>query len=93
MRYRTAAITDEFSPDLETALSAMCAAELEGAELRMVAGKNIVDLTDEELDRAIGMVRGRGLEIVSIASPLLKCALPVAPEVEERFQKDMFAAA
>jgi sugar phosphate isomerase/epimerase len=93
MRYRTAAITDEFSPDLETALSAMCAAGLEGAELRMVAGKNIVDLTDEELDRAIGMVRGRGLEIVSIASPLLKCALPGAPDVEERFQKDMFAAA
>jgi sugar phosphate isomerase/epimerase len=93
MRYRLSAITDEFSPDLETALSAMCDAGLEGAELRMVAGENIVDLTDEELDRAIGMVRERGLEIVSIASPLLKCALPGAPEVEERFQKDMFAAA
>jgi sugar phosphate isomerase/epimerase len=93
MRFRTAAITDEFSPDLETALSAMSEAGLEGAELRMVFGKNIVDLTDDEIDRAIAMVRGRGLEIVSIASPLLKCALPGAPEVEERFQKDMFAAA
>jgi sugar phosphate isomerase/epimerase len=93
MRFRTAAITDEFSPNLETALSAMSEAGLEGAELRMVFGKNIVDLTDEELERAIAMVRGRGLEIVSIASPLLKCVLPGAPEVEERFQKDMFAAA
>jgi sugar phosphate isomerase/epimerase len=93
MLFRLAAITDEFSPDLETALSAMSEAGLEGAELRMVFGKNIVDLTDEELDRAIAMVRGRGLEIVSIASPLLKCALPDAPEVEQRFQKDMFAAA
>jgi sugar phosphate isomerase/epimerase len=92
MLFRLAAITDEFSPDLETALSAMSEAGLKGAELRMVFGKNIVALTDEELDRAIAMVRARGFEIVSIASPLLKCVLPDAPEVEERFQKDMFAA-
>jgi len=63
-----------------------------GAELRMVFGKNIVDLTDDELERAIGTVRGHGLEIISIASPLLKCVLPDAPEVDARFQKDMFAA-
>jgi len=63
-----------------------------GAELRMVFGKNIIDLTDEELDRAIAIVRGAGLEILSIASPLLKCVLPDAPEVDARFQQDMFAA-
>ena len=33
-----------------------------------------------------------GLEIMSIASPLLKCVLPGAPEVDARFQQDMFAA-
>jgi len=93
MRFRTAAITDEFSLDLETALAGMKEAGLEGAELRMIGGKNIVALTDEELDRAVEAVRGRGFEIMSIASPLLKCALPDAPAVEERFQKDMFAAA
>jgi sugar phosphate isomerase/epimerase len=93
MRFRTAGITDEFSLDLETALSGMQEAGLEGAELRMIGGKNIVALTDGELDRAVDAVRGRGFEIMSIASPLLKCALPDAPEVEERFQKDMFAAA
>jgi sugar phosphate isomerase/epimerase len=92
MRFRLAAITDEFSPDLETAVSAMSEAGLEGAELRMVFDKNVADLTDEELDRAIGIVRGRGLEIVAIASPLLKCVLPEAPQVEERFRKDSFAA-
>jgi L-ribulose-5-phosphate 3-epimerase len=87
-----AAITDEFSPDLETALSAMSEIGMTGAELRMVAGKNIVDLTDEELDRTIAMVRGAGFEIVSIASPLLKCELPDAPEIDARFQQDRFAA-
>ncbi len=87
-----AAITDEFSPDLETALSAMREIGMTGAELRMVSGKNIVDLTDEELDGAISMVREAGLEIVSIASPLLKCELPDAPEIDARFQQDRFAA-
>ena len=63
-----------------------------GAELRMVFGKNIVDLTNEELDRAIEIVRAHGLKIVSIASPLLKCVLPDAPEVDARFQQDSFAS-
>ncbi|SPF38259.1 Xylose isomerase domain protein TIM barrel [Candidatus Sulfopaludibacter sp. SbA4] len=90
--FRTAAITDEFSPDFETAVRSMAEIEMTGAELRMVFGKNIVDLTDDELERAIGTVRGHGLEIISIASPLLKCVLPDAPEVDARFQKDMFAA-
>lgn len=87
-----AAITDEFSPDLEIATRSMVESGMTGAELRMIFGKNIMDLTDEELDRAIAVVRGRGLEIVSIASPLLKCVLPGAPEVDSRFQQDIFAS-
>jgi sugar phosphate isomerase/epimerase len=63
-----------------------------GAELRMVFGKNIIDLTDIELDRAREIVARHGLEIVSIASPLLKCVLPDSPEVDARFQQDVFAA-
>jgi sugar phosphate isomerase/epimerase len=90
--FRIAAITDEFSPDIETAVRSMSSIGMTGAELRMVFGKNIIDLSDEELDRAIAIVRGAGLEILSIASPLLKCVLPDAPEVDARFQQDMFAA-
>jgi sugar phosphate isomerase/epimerase len=87
-----AAITDEFSPDIETAVQSMKSIGMTGAELRMVFGKNIVDLNDEELDRAIAIVHGAGLEILSIASPLLKCVLPDSPDVDARFQQDMFAA-
>jgi L-ribulose-5-phosphate 3-epimerase len=58
----------------------------------MVFGKNIVDLTEEELDRVIAIVRAQGLEIISIASPVLKCVLPDAPEVDARFQQDSFHA-
>jgi sugar phosphate isomerase/epimerase len=90
--FRLAAITDEFSPDIAVAARAMAEAGLSGAELRVVWGKNIVDLTSDELERAIEVVRGAGLEIVSIASPLLKCVLPGAPDVDPRFQQDVFAA-
>src|SRR6185369_5360191 len=90
--FRIAAITDEFSPEIETAVQSMKSIGMTGAELRMVFGKNIIDLTDEELDRAITIVNGAGLEILSIASPLLKCVLPDSPDVDPRFQQDMFAA-
>ena len=91
-RFPVAAITDEFSPDLEIAARAMASLGMTGAELRMVSGRNIIDLTDEEVDGAIAILRAHGLAIVSIASPLFKCVLPDAPEVDTRFQQDMFAA-
>jgi len=87
-----AAITDEFSQDIEAAVRSMAEIGMTGAELRMVFGKNIIDLTNAELDRACEIVARHGLEIVSIASPILKCVLPDAPEVDARFQQDVFAA-
>jgi L-ribulose-5-phosphate 3-epimerase len=87
-----AAITDEFSQDLETATRAMAQIGMTGAELRMVFGKNIIDLTDAELDRAREIAAESGLRIISIASPLLKCLLPDSPAVDARFQQDVFAA-
>jgi L-ribulose-5-phosphate 3-epimerase len=87
-----AAITDEFSPDLATAVQSMREVGMTGAELRMVFGKNIIDLTEEELDRAQQIVTDKGLNIISIASPLLKCVLPNAPAVDSRFQQDIFAS-
>jgi sugar phosphate isomerase/epimerase len=65
---------------------------MSAAELRMVFGKNIIDLTDEELDRAQKIVADQGLKIISIASPLLKCVLPNAPAIDSRFQQDIFAS-
>ncbi len=91
-KLRLAAITDEYSMDLERALDAMKATGMMGAELRMVAGKNILDLSDDELDRAIDACRSRELEIVSIASPLLKCVLPGSPPIDPRFHQDVFGA-
>lgn len=91
-KLRIAAITDEFSPNLEEALRPMQEIGMTGAELRVDWGKNIMDLTDEELARAKKLIADAGMEVISIASPLLKCVLPNAPEVDSRFQHDIFAS-
>ncbi len=89
---RIGAITDEFSPDLEVAAQAMHAAGLEAAELRVVWDANILDLSDDDLDRALRTLRKLDLPVNSIASPLLKCTLPDGPAVDTRFQQDAFAS-
>ncbi|MEO7190157.1 MAG: sugar phosphate isomerase/epimerase family protein [Vicinamibacterales bacterium] len=88
-----AAITDEFSPtDLDRALDAMAEVGMTGAELRIVWGRNIMDLSDQEIDRVRASVESRGMQVLSIASPVLKCVLPDAPPVDPRLQQDTFAA-
>ncbi len=85
-----AAITDEFSPQLEPALDAMAAIGMTGAELRVVWGKNIMDLSDDEVVRTMDLIRAHDMHVLSIASPLLKCVLPGGGDVDTRFQQDMF---
>ncbi|MFN3323217.1 MAG: sugar phosphate isomerase/epimerase family protein [Bryobacteraceae bacterium] len=87
-----AAITDEFSPDLAAALETMASIGMTGVELRVVFGKNVMDLTEDELCRARDLVHAKNMQVISIASPLLKCVLPNAPEVDGRFQHDIFAS-
>jgi sugar phosphate isomerase/epimerase len=70
----------------------MKAAGLTGAELRVIAGKNIMDLEYGELERVRDLVRGGGFEAIAIASPLLKCVLPGAPPLDTRFEHDVFAS-
>ena len=89
---RLAAITDEFSRDLDVALDAMTAVGMTGAELRMIGDRNIIDLGDDAIDRVRDRVEARGMTIVSVASPLLKCVLPGGPALDTRFQQDAFAS-
>jgi len=90
-KFRIAAITDEFSPaDPSRALSQMASIGMTGAELRLIYGKNIMDLTEAEMNSLRYLLQGHGMEVVSIASPILKCVLPNAPEIDTRFQQDIF---
>ncbi|HSU30186.1 MAG TPA: sugar phosphate isomerase/epimerase family protein [Bryobacteraceae bacterium] len=91
-RIPIAAITDEFSPALAEAIPVMKEIGMTGAELRVVNGKNIMDLSDDELKRVKHDLDAAGLPVISIASPLLKCILPDSPPVDGRFQHDVFAS-
>jgi L-ribulose-5-phosphate 3-epimerase len=86
------AITDEFSSDLDAALDAMVDVGLTGVELRVVWGRNILELDDDQIDRIRTTVASRGMRIVAIASPLLKCELPGAPPIDTRLQQDVFGS-
>lgn len=87
-----AAITDEFSPNLADAIPMMQEIGMGTAELRVVNGKNILDLDEGELTRTKELLDRAGLQVVSIASPVLKCVLPNGPELDSRFQRDVFAS-
>ncbi len=93
LRFPIAAITDEFATDdLDVALNAMAHCGMTGAELRVVSGKNVIDLTDDEVEWARARVEAHGMRVLSIASPLLKCVLPDAPPLDDRFQQDVFGS-
>jgi sugar phosphate isomerase/epimerase len=70
----------------------MKAIGMTGAELRLIGEKNIMSLSGDELKRVKDALDCRGFEAISIASPVLKCVLPNAPDVDTRFQQDMFAS-
>jgi L-ribulose-5-phosphate 3-epimerase len=89
-----AAITDEFATDdLEVALDAMAEIGMTGAELRVIGGRNIIDLSDDEIAEARARVEARGMQVLGIASPLLKCVLPGGAPLDERVQQDVFGSA
>ncbi|HET9469426.1 MAG TPA: sugar phosphate isomerase/epimerase family protein [Vicinamibacterales bacterium] len=91
--FEIGAVTDEFSPDsLDRALAAMADLGMTFAELRVVDGKNIIDHTDAEVDAVRAKVDARGMRVLSIASPVLKCTLPDAPPPAPHIQQDMFSA-
>ncbi len=86
------AITDEFSPALATAIPVFQEIGIAAVELRTIEGKNLLDMSQSEWSAAKDTLDRAGLRVVSIASPVLKCVLPDAPPLDERFQHDAFAS-
>jgi sugar phosphate isomerase/epimerase len=70
----------------------MAAGGLRGAELRVIDGRNIIDMSDDEVDRVRGLAQAHGIQILGIASPALKCELPSGGETDPRLQRDIFGA-
>ncbi len=84
------AVTDEFSSELSVAADAMMELGLKSAELRMVWGKNVVDLSSQEIRKAAELISERGMEIAVVASPLFKCDPPQALQMDRTIPRDIF---
>lgn len=63
---------DEISPDLEQQMDVLESEGISHIEFRSVYGKNVLKLTDEELQKVKGLLDARGFKISSIGSPIGK---------------------
>ncbi len=86
MGFKLGIITDELTGDLEKALDFISSYKLHWCELREIWGKNIMNLSPSELDRAKHLIQQHSLEVSDIASPIFKWNLPQLPALagEER---------
>jgi L-ribulose-5-phosphate 3-epimerase len=72
---RLGVVTDELSQNVVEALDWVAKQGLKHVEIRMVDGRNVMDLSDQELDQLLSEVEKRGLFVSAVASPVFKCAL------------------
>lgn len=63
---------DEISPELDEQLDTLTQESITYMELRSVWNKNVLDLTDEELEKVASAATQRGIGISSIGSPIGK---------------------
>ena len=89
--FKLGIITDELTGQLEDALPFFTRHHLEWCELREMWGKNIMNLSKEELDRARKLIDNAGLKVTDIASPIFKWNLPQMPANADE-KRDEFKA-
>jgi sugar phosphate isomerase/epimerase len=84
---------DEISPELDEQLETLTQESISYMELRSVWNTNVLDLSDDELDRVKSATAERGIRISSIGSPIGK--VPVTAPFGhhlERFRRALRAA-
>jgi len=90
MPFKVGVITDEISQDFAKALEFLKSYSLEYCELRGLWDKNLMNASQEELDRARRLIRKHSMRVSNIASPLFKYHLPEMPAPQS--QRDIFRA-
>lgn len=88
--FKLGIITDEITQDFAKAVEFLKSYSLEYCELRELWDKNLMNASQQELDRARRLLRKRGLRVSNLASPLFKYDLPEMPAPES--QRDIFRA-
>ncbi len=85
-------ITDEFSQDFERVCATAVELGIPELEIRTAWNKNVMDMTDGEVDALKEAANRHGRRIVGVASPVFKCVLPNGGEIDGRYQQDAFQA-
>lgn len=88
-----AVITDEFSQDFERVCATAVELDIAGLEIRTAWDKNVLAMSDGEIDQLKQIADGHGRRFVAVASPVYKCVLPEGGEIDQRFRQDAFRAA
>ena len=88
--FKLGIITDEITEKFEEALDFISSYSLEYCELRDLWGKNIMNLSKDELQRAKELIEKHHLQVSDIGSPVMKYNLPEVPAREEK--RDTFRA-
>ncbi|MGE5326696.1 MAG: sugar phosphate isomerase/epimerase family protein [Deltaproteobacteria bacterium] len=88
--FKLGIITDEITEKFEDALDFISSYSLEYCELRELWGKNIMNLSKDDLERARDLIEKHHLHVSDIGSPIMKYNLPEVPAREEK--RDTFRA-
>lgn len=89
--FKLGVITDEISSDLGQALEFMAGYSLSYCELRTIGGKNIMSMSQPELESAKQIIQKRGFRVSDIGSPIYKWNLPEMP-AQASEKRDTFNA-
>jgi L-ribulose-5-phosphate 3-epimerase len=89
--FKVGIITDELTQNLEEALKFISTYSLSYCELREMWNKNIMNLSESELERAKRLIQKHSFHISDIASPIFKYNLPEMPAKPSE-RRDTFMA-
>ena len=91
--FKVAVISDEISPDFDHACHVVAQEfGLSWIELRSMWGKNLMDLSSDQIAEAQKILAKYNLQVTDIASPLFKTDWPGAPRSQYSSKGDMHAA-
>ncbi len=89
--FKLGIITDELTTNLDEAADFISSYGLHGCELREFYGHNIMNVPQEDLDRAKKVLEQHKLQVSDIASPIFKWNLPQMP-AKANEKRDEFKA-
>lgn len=88
--FKLGIITDEITQEFDKALDFIASYSLDYCELRELWGKNIMNLSQDDLKRAKDLIDKHHFHVSDIGSPIMKYNLPEQPAREEK--RDTFHA-